>query len=130
MRINQLVVRRRKESMMEPNLIFGLLDIVSGVLIIGISIPLVKRKIKMNRFYGFRIKKTFESDDIWYDLNAYAGKLGIIWSIPILIAGIVCFFIPIHDENIVMSALVLVLVPILACSLITLIKCLAYAKKL
>ena len=62
---------------MEPNVIFGLLDIVSGVLIIGISIPLVKRKIKMNRFYGFRIRKAFESDEIWYDLNAYGGKLGI-----------------------------------------------------
>ena len=119
-----------RRVMMENNVIFGLLNIVSGVLIIGISIPLVMRKIKMNRFYGMRIRKAFESDEIWYELNAYAGKLGIVWSIPIIVAGIICFFIPIHDENIVVLALVLVLVPIAACALITLIKCLAYAKKL
>ena len=115
---------------MENNVIFGLLNIVSGVLIIGISIPLVKRKIKMNRFYGMRIRKAFESDEIWYELNAYAGKLGIVWSIPIIVAGIICFFIPIHDENIVVLALVLVLVPVAVGALVPLIKCLAYAKKL
>ncbi len=115
---------------MEPNVIFGLLNITYAVLSIGIGIPLVKRKIKMNHFYGFRIKKSFESEDIWYDINAYAGKQFIIWSIPMIIAGIIYFFIPIHDQNILGLVLVLTLVPMAVCVSVPLIRCLVYAKKL
>ena len=84
---------------MEPNIIFGIINIACALLIIGISIPLVKHKIKMNYLYGIRIKKSFESEDSWYKINEYGGKQLIIWSIPMILVGLICFFVQIDDTN-------------------------------
>ncbi len=46
-----------------------------GALIALISIPLVLRKVPMNHLYGVRIAKAFVSDENWYEINAYGGKL-------------------------------------------------------
>jgi len=44
---------------------------------IGLGIPMAIRRVKPNRTYGARMKYTLMNDDIWYDVNAMAGK-GII----------------------------------------------------
>jgi hypothetical protein len=75
-------------------IILGLTDIVCGLLIIGVSLPLVKGKIPMNRWYGVRFKQSFLSDDHWYRINAYGGKRLIIWSVPVVLAGAVALFLP------------------------------------
>ncbi len=46
-----------------------------GALILIVSIPLVLRKIPMNRYYGVRLPKAYVSEDNWYRLNSYSGKL-------------------------------------------------------
>ena len=55
---------------------------------------MVKDQIHMNKWYGVRFRKAFVSDDYWYKINRYGGKLLIIWSIPIVLIGIATFFIP------------------------------------
>lgn len=40
-----------------------------------ISIPLVLRMIPMNRIYGIRTPKAFDSEYNWYALNAFGGRL-------------------------------------------------------
>jgi hypothetical protein len=80
--------------MMDVNMFPGVINITSGLLFIGISIPLVKRKIKMNFLYGFRIEESFKSEENWYNINAYGGKELMVWSIPVILLGIICFFIP------------------------------------
>ena len=37
-----------------------------------LSIPLILRKVPMNRAYGFRLKKAFVSENNWYALNRHA----------------------------------------------------------
>ncbi len=115
---------------MKPSIIYGLSNIVSGLLIIAISIPLIKRKIKMNYLYGVRIKKSFESEEHWYNINAYGGKQLVIWSIPMIIAGIVWLFFPINAPNQGLVPFLLGVGPITICLIIALIRILAYAKKL
>lgn len=48
--------------------------VVVGLLFIGISIPLILRRVPPNRVYGFRVSKTLENSDIWYDANECSGK--------------------------------------------------------
>ena len=43
-------------------------------LLMILSIPLMLQKVKRNRFYGFRLKKTLSSDEIWYPANVIAGR--------------------------------------------------------
>ena len=114
---------------MEPNGVFGLINIGSALLIIAVSIPLIMRKVKMNYFYGIRIKKSFESEENWYAINAYGGKQLVIWSIPMLLAGALCFFIPITYRNKDVMSFVLGVVPISVCIAIAVIRILVYAKR-
>lgn len=45
-----------------------------GLLLVGISIPLIKRSIQMNQYYGVSTPETFKSEENWYEINSYGGK--------------------------------------------------------
>jgi hypothetical protein len=47
---------------------------VTGLLFVGVSQPMVKRRVKPNPWYGFRTPKTLSSEEIWYSANAYCGR--------------------------------------------------------
>lgn len=93
----------------------GVVNVATAILIIGISMPLVKGKIPMNKLYGIRFKKSYASEENWYKINEYGGKQPIIWSIPLLLFGVLIFFIPLDGNSnlIVMAscAPLIVLVP-------------------
>jgi hypothetical protein len=72
----------------------GMVNIFVGLFFIALSVPLVKRKIKMNKWYGVRIPRAFKSEESWYKINEYGGRVFIYWSIPILLSGILLFFSP------------------------------------
>lgn len=70
-----------------------------GVLLVILNIPLMLRQVPMNRSYGIRIRAAFESDQRWYDINAYGGRQMVIWSWPLFAAGVAgCFISPAHLE--------------------------------
>jgi hypothetical protein len=115
---------------MNGNIILGLTNIAVALVLIGVSIPLVMNKIKMNSFYGVRIPKAFLSEENWYKINAYGGKQLIIWSIPVIISGIVSFFIPLNEENKEILPLVLGAGPIVLCLAIAVIRITIYSNKL
>ena len=53
----------------------------SGLLLIGLSVPLIRRKVRPNGWYGFHVRQTLADPDIWYAANAYAGKSLLRWSV-------------------------------------------------
>ena len=50
-------------------LLFGL----TGILFVGLSIPLMQSRIPPNAFYGFRTAKTLSDPKIWYAINRIQG---------------------------------------------------------
>ena len=66
----------------------------SGVLLAGIALPLIFGKIPPNGLYGFRVKKTMEHPEIWYPVNAYAGKWLLAAGLGISLVAILFGFIP------------------------------------
>ncbi|MBL9189051.1 MAG: SdpI family protein [Opitutaceae bacterium] len=68
--------------------------LLGGLAMLLVSLPLVYRKIPMNHFYGIRIRASFESDQRWYDINAYGGRQMAAWSCLIIATGLVGFFVP------------------------------------
>ncbi len=108
------------------SIILGLGNIFVATIFIILSIPLVKSKVPMNKIYGVRIKKAFESEENWYKINAYGGKQLILWSIPLVLLGIATFFLPLKENcpmiTVVACAPLIVLVPVV-------MSC-VYAKKL
>ncbi len=98
----------------------GLSNISIAALSIVISIPLATGKVSMNRTYGVRIKRAFESEENWYKINAYGGKQLILWSIPLILLGLATFFLPLEGNGpaivAVACAPLIVLVPaIMSC---------------
>jgi hypothetical protein len=77
----------------------ALSNIFVGVLIIAVSIPLQKNKIRMNCWYGMRFRRSFESDENWYKINRYGARRMIQWSIVIIVIGILTFLLPLETTK-------------------------------
>jgi hypothetical protein len=76
------------------NVIFGVMYIFVGVILLAISIPVMKGKVGMNHVVGVRLRKSFTSEKNWYLMNAYGGRQLSIWSVVLIVLGVVTFFIP------------------------------------
>ncbi len=60
------------------------ISVFLSVLLVGLSIPLIRRRIPPNHWYGLRVSATFADEYVWYEANAVAGE-------ALLKAGIAIF---------------------------------------
>ncbi len=74
--------------------IIALFILFGGISVLAVSLPLTLRKVPMNRFWGIRVRASFESDQRWYDINAYGGRLLSWGSLLVIATGIAGFFFP------------------------------------
>lgn len=97
------------------HIILGVSNIFTGLLIILICIPLVMGKVSMNKLYGVRFKKSYESEENWYKINAYGGRQMITWSIPIVLIGLISFFLSLKGKpvltTLIACAPLIILIP-------------------
>ena len=107
--------------------IIALVHILSGIVTVTVSWPLIKRKVRMNSFYGFRIKAAFESEQNWYDINAYGGRLLFGLGFLILATGLLGISLPL---KLWLTYAIVSLVIITGGLVISLIKTLRYADQL
>ena len=63
---------------MEPLLPLSLAFVAAGALFAALSVPLLRRRVKPNPWYGFRVPRTLDNDDRWYTVNAYAARF-LLW---------------------------------------------------
>ncbi len=49
--------------------------IVVSLVLVVLSVPLIRRRVKPNFFYGYRIPLTLDNPDLWFDVTAYFGRL-------------------------------------------------------
>ena len=52
----------------------GLSHLLTGLILVLVAIPLIRRKVAMNRWYGVRIRKAFASEANWYAINEVGGR--------------------------------------------------------
>jgi uncharacterized membrane protein len=70
------------------------MQVVCSVLLIALSIPLIKRRVAPNSWYGFRVRQTLEDPTVWYEANAYSGNC-LLWAgVAILISSVALFAVP------------------------------------
>lgn len=71
-----------------------------GVLLIGLAIPLMGRRIKRNAFYGVRFPATLEDESVWYDMNAMGGRhMAAIGAVYLVLLTLVLFFLKSWRED-------------------------------
>ncbi len=61
--------------------------LVVAAVTMAIAVPLIRRKVKMNRWYGVRIPAAFESEEAWFDINHYGGRLLFVWALAIAVTA-------------------------------------------
>ena len=80
------------------------------MLFILLAIPLILGIVPRNYFYGFRSRRTLESDALWYPVNRVAGVLlalaGLAWGTSGDTVGLVALGVAILGSAIYMSWLV------------------------
>ena len=104
-------------------------DIGCGILFILVCLPMVYRKIPMNRLYGVRTPKAFRSDEDWYAINEYGGKVFIAWSVPLLITGTAKLLVSETLLECGVPILVVASGPVLVCTLGATVQTLIYSWK-
>lgn len=77
-------------------IIVGVGHVTIAVLVFALSVPLLRGKVRMNRWYGVRIPKSFESDANWYALNHYGAQQLMVYSAMVLAVGLVAPFLPLE----------------------------------
>ena len=66
----------------------------SGLLAILIALPLIKRRVKPNPWYGFRVRATLQNPELWYDVNAHLGQRLLISGFITTLAAIGLYVMP------------------------------------
>jgi uncharacterized membrane protein len=66
----------------------------TGLVIFGLAIPLILRRVPPNGIYGVRTKASFASESDWYRINSIGGRHLAVSGLLILIVGAVGFFLP------------------------------------
>lgn len=79
-------------------LIIGISWILIGLICIGLAIPLRRGRIRRNAFYGIRFPQSYKSDEAWFAINRYGATQLMIWSVPIILVGVLALFLPLKSH--------------------------------
>ncbi len=65
----------------------------AGVLLMGLAVPLMRRRVPPNAWYGVRLPATYADPAVWYEVNARSGRdlfvLGAVFTALVLgLAGL------------------------------------------
>jgi hypothetical protein len=70
-----------------------IVHLLAAILTIAAAVPLIQGKVKMNPWYGVRIPAAFESEERWFEINRYGGRLLFAWGVAIAGTALVGAFL-------------------------------------
>ena len=101
--------------------------LAAGGVLIGVSLPLIQRRVPPNHWYGFRVRRTLADPNVWYLVNVYAGWRLLWLGTAIMLAAVVSYFVPGLDDAWYASFVgIVAAVVIMTC----LVQCVRYLRKL
>jgi uncharacterized membrane protein len=68
------------------------LYIFSGLLLAGLSVPLILQKIPPNGLFGFRVPSTLVNPELWYKVNTYSGWRLLVVGLGTAVGSIILYF--------------------------------------
>jgi uncharacterized membrane protein len=63
--------------------------LAGGMLLLVVGVPLARRAIGPNRWYGYRIQATLENERVWYGVNAQTGRHLVVIGALLILCGLV-----------------------------------------
>ena len=83
---------------------------ITGFIFSALAVPLIRRKIKINNWYGIRLPQTMENEKVWYEVNSIMGKYLFGWGIFILCVIIYYVINPTNPEYLMVYVLLVILI--------------------
>lgn len=62
--------------------------VLVGALLIGVSIPMLLRRVPPNPLYGLRVPATFADPWVWYEANAASGRDLIVNGVLLIVVAV------------------------------------------
>lgn len=112
--------------------ICGITDLALAALFAVLALPLARRHVPMNLWYGVRIRQAYLSDDAWFDINEFGGRRLLWWALAPAIAGIWCLFFPFElgGQDVALAAPPFLSLAVLVCAaLVPMLQVITYAAK-
>lgn len=97
-----------------------------SLIMIGLGIPFTQRKIGPNGIAGIRIPATMNDPEVWYDANAYGGRL-MVWIGVVTGLSTLLYFVPGVGSELYMGLLT---IGILVTSMFLVVKSVNYVRAL
>jgi hypothetical protein len=72
-----------------------------SLLLIGLSVPMIRERVRPNPWYGLRIPITLNDPEVWYPANRYAGWLLLVYGLVqlVLSAGLALLLHKLPEER-------------------------------
>jgi uncharacterized membrane protein len=77
----------------------ALLFAAIGLFLAAFSVPLFRRRIRPNRWYGLRTPATFADEAVWYEANARSGRDLIVLGLLVLCLALLLPVLPVLPES-------------------------------
>ena len=78
---------------------FVVLFVALGLALIGGALPLISRRVPPGSRYGLRVRETLYFPEVWYEVNACAGKWLLVTGVITLVAAVLLPFLFDEREN-------------------------------
>lgn len=73
---------------------FMVFFICASFLVMALSVPMILRRVKPNSWYGLRTSKTLADEKVWYEANAYCGRVLFGVALSWIVAAFALRYIP------------------------------------
>ncbi|MBN2190924.1 MAG: SdpI family protein [Candidatus Aureabacteria bacterium] len=95
-------------------------NLVLALIIIILAVPLYKEKIRVNRWYGVRLLKSYESEQIWHRINKLWAKRAFLWASLYILADIIIYVISVllTPQNELIFILLFSLLPVMIAAML------------
>jgi uncharacterized membrane protein len=78
---------------------FLVLYALGGLVLAGLSVPLILQKVPPNGYYGLRVPCADENPELWYQVNAFAGRRFMLAGLGTSVGAIILYFATSSDIN-------------------------------
>ena len=66
---------------------------ILGAFFVALSVPLARRKIRPNHWYGLRVPATLADERVWYEANARAGRGMLVLGMLVMALGALLYLV-------------------------------------
>ena len=77
------------------SIFLGGFNILCGVVVYALCVPLARKLIIRNDRYGFRFRQAMESDEAWKAINEFGAKKMQTFAVAIMVIGLILVYLPI-----------------------------------